>query len=50
MHNVADLPENQPIKKELHDRLMKLIYENADPRVLDGDRCIYEQPDYRKGM
>jgi arylsulfatase A-like enzyme len=50
MHNVADLPENQPIRKELHDRLMKLLYENADPRVLDGARCIYEQPDYRKVM
>ncbi|MGE4490489.1 MAG: sulfatase [Kiritimatiellales bacterium] len=50
MHNVADQPENQTIRKELHDRLMKLLYENADPRVLDGDHCIYEQPDYRKVM
>lgn len=50
MHNVVDLPENQPIRKELHDRLMKLLYENADPRVLNGDHCIYEQPDYRTVM
>lgn len=50
LHNVADLPGNRQIKKELHDQLMRLLKENGDPRVLDGDGCIYEQPEYRKVM
>lgn len=48
MNNVANLPENQEIKKTLHDRLMSLLYENADPRVLDGDNCVFEQEEYRR--
>ncbi len=47
IHNLADSPEHQAIKKRLSDRLMKELQEKGDPRVV-GEGDGFDRPPYLK--
>ncbi|OPZ19968.1 MAG: Choline-sulfatase [candidate division BRC1 bacterium ADurb.BinA364] len=45
LNNVAESPEYSAVKKELADRLMGVLAETGDPRVVEAD-CRYDKPPY----
>lgn len=46
MNNIADDPVYTAPKQDLHDRLMALLHEQKDPRVVE-EPCRFEQDPYR---
>lgn len=47
MTNIAEKPEHQAVKKELSGKLMKLLSESGDPRVV-GEGDAFDRPPYWK--
>jgi uncharacterized sulfatase len=45
IHNVASEPAYRTKKKELAEQLMKILKDNGDPRVADGE-CAFERPPF----
>ena len=43
--NVADEPAMAEVKRELADRLTKILVEAQDPRVVQ-ETCVFEQPPF----
>jgi len=47
MHNLAEDPEHQEVRKQMHDKLMKILNDTGDPRVV-GEGDAFDGPPYLK--
>ena len=45
MHNVADDPDHAAVRRRLSERLMSILRETGDPRVI-GDGTTFDEPPY----